>query len=128
MNGAARTTVETELAATLDELEESFALEPERALRCAAEAEAAGRAGGDVELELRGQALLADVRLRQAETTGEATQLLRTVEFRAAEHGLPLLQARGHRLLSRVAANMGDYAGQLDHEIGRASCRERVSR
>ena len=92
-------------------------LDPARALRCAAEAEAAGRAHGDLELELRGQALLADVWLRQAETTGQATQLLRAVEFRAAEHGLPLLQARGHRLLSRVAANMGDYAGQLDHAL-----------
>jgi len=117
VSGAARTTVESELAEALRELEESFALDLERALRHAAEAEAAGRASGDVELELRGLALLADVRLRQVETTAEATRLLRTVEFRAAEHGLPLLQARGHRLLSRVAANMGDYAGQLDHAL-----------
>jgi len=117
VNGPVRITAETELDAALRELEESFALDPERALQRAGEAEAAGRARGDVELELRGQALLADVRLRQAETTGEATHLLRTVEFRAAEHGLALLQARGHRLLSRVAANMGDYAGQLDHAL-----------
>ena len=66
---------------------------------------------------MRGQALLADVWLRQAETTGEATRILRTVDFRAVEHDLPLLQARSHRLLSRVAANMGDYAGQLDHAL-----------
>ena len=117
MDGPERRTVDTTLAAALQELEESFALDPASALRCAAEAEAAGRAHGDIALELRGRALLADVWLRQAETTGEATQLLRTVEFRAAEHGLLQLQARGHRLLSRVAANMGDYAGQLDHAL-----------
>jgi hypothetical protein len=97
----------TRLTSAIRELEESFVFDPAAALRCAAEAEETGRAEGDIELELRGQALLADVRLRQAETTGEATRILRTVEFRAAEHHLPLLQARTHRLLSRVAANMG---------------------
>jgi diguanylate cyclase (GGDEF)-like protein len=107
----------TRLTSAIRELEESFVFDPAAALRCAAEAEETGRAEGDIELELRGQALLADVRLRQAETTGEATRILRTVEFRAAEHHLPLLQARTHRLLSRVAANMGDYAGQLDHAL-----------
>ncbi|BEL03968.1 hypothetical protein Q0Z83_021590 [Actinoplanes sichuanensis] len=98
-------------------MEASFVIDPAAALRCAAEAEEVGRATGDVELELRGQALAADALLRQAETTGDATRILRTVEFRAAEHDLPLLQARAHRLLSRVAANMGDYAGQLDHAL-----------
>jgi GGDEF domain-containing protein len=103
--------------AFLRDAEESFELDQEGALRHAATAEEAGRATGDVELELRGQALLADVWLRRTDSTGDATQLLRTVEFRAAEHGLPLLQARAHRLLSRVAANMGDFAGQLDHAL-----------
>ncbi|WP_433788749.1 tetratricopeptide repeat-containing diguanylate cyclase [Actinoplanes sp. CA-252034] len=107
----------TALAAAVRELEASFVFDPAAALRCAAEAEEAGRAAGDVELELRGKALAADALLRQAETTGDATRILRTVEFRAAEHDLPMLQARVHRLLSRVAANMGDYAGQLDHAL-----------
>src|SRR5690349_12941603 len=98
-------------------MEESFFLDQPAALLLAAEAEETGRAEGDIELELRGQALLADVRLRQAETTGEGTRILRTVDFRAAEHGLTMVQARGHRLLSRVAANMGDYADQLDHAL-----------
>jgi diguanylate cyclase (GGDEF)-like protein len=107
----------TRLISVVRELEESFVIDPVVASRCADEAEEAGRAAGDVELELRGQALAADALLRQAETTGAATRILRTVEFRAAEHDLPLLQARAHRLLSRVAANMGDYAGQLDHAL-----------
>ncbi|MFC4068866.1 tetratricopeptide repeat-containing diguanylate cyclase [Actinoplanes subglobosus] len=107
----------TRLAEAIRELEASFVIDPAAALRIAAEAEEAGRAAGDVELELRGQALAADALLRQTETTGEATRILRTVEFRAAEHDLPMLQARVHRLLSRVAANMGDYAGQLDHAL-----------
>jgi diguanylate cyclase (GGDEF)-like protein len=107
----------TRLSSAVREMEESFVLDQPAALLLAAEAEETGRAEGDVELELRGQSLLADVWLRQAETTGEATRLLRTVDFRAVEHGLPMLQARGHRLLSRVAANMGDYAGQLDHAL-----------
>jgi diguanylate cyclase (GGDEF)-like protein len=109
--------ITTRLASTIRELEASFVIDPAAALRCAADAEEAGRAAGDVELELRGQALAADALLRQTETTGDATRILRTVGFRAAEHDLPSLQARVHRLLSRVAANMGDYAGQLDHAL-----------
>ncbi|MEU8663751.1 tetratricopeptide repeat-containing diguanylate cyclase [Actinoplanes philippinensis] len=107
----------TRLLSAVRELEASFVIDPAAAQRWAAEAEEAGRAAGDVELELRGQALAADALLRQVETTGDATRILRTVGFRAAEHDLPLLQARVHRLLSRVAANMGDYAGQLDHAL-----------
>lgn len=117
MNGSAPSTAGTELDGLLLEQEESFGLDPATALRDAAAAETVGRTSGDVELELRGQALRADVWLRQPERTPEATKLLRAVEVRAAEHGLPLLQARSHRLLSRVAANMGDYAGQLDHAL-----------
>ena len=107
----------TRLSSAIRAIEESFVLDQPAATQLAAEAEETGRALGDIELELRGQALLADIWLRQAETTGEATRILRTVNFRAAEHQLLMLQARVHRLYSRVAANMGDYADQLDHAL-----------